>query len=66
MTSAEFHRDRMERSELVRRRLLATFEARQYARARAYAYLEESDKKVWVIDPDLIVRSQERRSPNGV
>jgi hypothetical protein len=59
MTSAQFHRERLERSELAQRRSLETFKARQSARARAFAYLEEHREKVWVIDPELVVRAEE-------
>ncbi len=59
MQSADFHRERLERSELVRRRDLASFQSRQYARARAFAYLEEDRDKVWVIvDQDMVVRPE--------
>lgn len=59
MRTAAFHRERLDRSELARRRDLAAFRARQYARARAFAYLEEDREKVWVIDPELVVRPEE-------
>lgn len=58
MKSAQWHRDRLERSKLARRRDLASVLARQYARARAHAYLEEDREKVWVIDPDLVIRPE--------
>ncbi len=63
MQSADFHRERLERSELVRRRNLASVHSRQYARARAFAYLEEDRDKVWVIvDQDMVVRSERGRT----